>query len=386
MPSRNHPGTIDRRGDTFRVRLLLGGKRYTFTLHTTDRHEAERFARTRYEELSRSQEVLHDRIRRGLPAVVTMSLLFDMFVVDALPGLAIGTQAAYRDSLKPLKTFFVETLGNPSLEAIDRGHINHFLTWRATHRLRGTTRLHGRTIAKDRAVLHRIFEYAMQSQLVSVNPVALTDTPSADSRNPVILSDDQYAKLLKACAERPMLELYVLVLGEAGLRCESEALWLRWDDVDLKEEFLHVVSGRDRHRTKSGRQRYVPMTSALIDAMRDHFARYRFAVYDGAQSPWIFHHAHNRRHARAGDRLRSLRAGFENAVRRAKIPAELNQHDLRHRRVTTWLADEKNPVHVKEAMGHADLATTMRYQHLAREHLRSLVQAPPRRERREGQS
>jgi site-specific recombinase XerD len=33
-------------------------------------------------------------------------------------------------------------------------------------------------------------------------------------------------------------------------------------------------------------------------------------------------------------------------------------------------------VHVKEAVGHSDLRTTMAYTHLAREHLRSLVDAP----------
>ncbi len=48
--------------------------------------------------------------------------------------------------------------------------------------------------------------------------------------------------------------------------------------------------------------------------------------------------------------------------------------------MTTWLAEGKNPVHVKEAMGHADLATTMGYTHLAREHLRSLVEQEPKRE------
>lgn len=32
---------------------------------------------------------------------------------------------------------------------------------------------------------------------------------------------------------------------------------------------------------------------------------------------------------------------------------DFRPHDLRHRRVTTWLAGEKNPVHVKEAMGHS---------------------------------
>ncbi len=68
------------------------------------------------------------------------------------------------------------------------------------------------------------------------------------------------------------------------------------------------------------------------------------------------------------------------AARRAKLPLDFDRLDLRHRRVTTWLAEGKNPVHVKEAMGHADLATTMGYTHLAKEHLRSLVEQEPKRE------
>ncbi len=37
-------------------------------------------------------------------------------------------------------------------------------------------------------------------------------------------------------------------------------------------------------------------------------------------------------------------------------------------------------MHVKEPMGHADLATTMGYTHLAKEHLRPLVEQEPDRE------
>ena len=37
-------------------------------------------------------------------------------------------------------------------------------------------------------------------------------------------------------------------------------------------------------------------------------------------------------------------------------------------------------MHVKEALGHADLATTMGYTHLAKEHLRALVEQEPERE------
>ena len=59
---------------------------------------------------------------------------------------------------------------------------------------------------------------------------------------------------------------------------------------------------------------------------------------------------------------------------RAKLPGDLHQHDLRHRRVTTWLAAGGDAVKVKEAMGHADLRTTMGHTHLIRENLRSLVE------------
>lgn len=90
--------------------------------------------------------------------------------------------------------------------------------------------------------------------------------------------------------------------------------------------------------------------------------------------PWVFHHVTTRRRAKAGQRIGVLRRAFENAVERAKLPADLHQHDLRHRRVTTWLADGADVAKVPEAMGHADLRTTMGDTHLVRENLRSLVE------------
>ena len=74
----------------------------------------------------------------------------------------------------------------------------------------------------------------------------------AEKRTPVILDADQYAKLLKVCEGRPMMLLYLTTLAESGLRCDSGALHLRWEDVDLEEGFLWIASGRDGHR-KSGK-------------------------------------------------------------------------------------------------------------------------------------
>ena len=133
------------------------------------------------------------------------------------------------------------------------------MTWRRVHRQLGKhsktqspAPLSQRTVARDRAVLHRVFEKAVLLELRDGNPVARTEVPEADDFNPVILASEEYRQLLSACSRRPMLALYVLILGEAGLRANTEALQLRWEDVDLEGGFLQVVSGRDGHRTEVG--------------------------------------------------------------------------------------------------------------------------------------
>lgn len=368
-----YPGSIEQHRGRLRVRLCVGGRRYRFTLATTDRDEAKQFARTKHAELAGQ----HHRPRGQLVGPLPCSALLAQFTAEELPTRSPGCQRSYRDSLKPIRAYFVAACGDPSVDQVRAGTVEAFLTWRRAHRV--TTddagavtaiagRVHERTVAKDRAVLHAIFAMADRREYRDGNPVARTKVPTYDARQPVLLSDPEYAQLLAQCDE-PVVALYVLVLGETGCRDESEALWLRWEDVDLEGGFLRFASGRNGHRTKSGKDRWVPLTPALATALRAHFAAHRLA----GRSPWVFHHTRTRRHAQAGDRITSLRRAVLAAAARAKLPAGWHLHDLRHRRVTTWLAEGQNPVHVKEAVGHADLRTTMAYTHLSREHLRSLV-------------
>jgi integrase len=211
------------------------------------------------------------------------------------------------------------------------------------------------------------------------NPVSAVKAPRPESRDPVILTDVELETLLDECEHNDMLWLYVLTMAETGARSESEVLWIQWDDIDPEGGFVWIDSSRDGHRTKSGRGRWVPLTARLRQAFLNHAAAYRLAAYGDQRSPWVFHHSTTQRTALAGSRIASMRSSFASAVCRAGLPARFTQHDLRHRRVTKWLGEEKNPVHVKEAVGHANLATTMAYTHLAREHLKSLVAEPPGR-------
>ncbi|MEO7964478.1 MAG: tyrosine-type recombinase/integrase [Gemmatimonadaceae bacterium] len=368
------PGTIDQREDTYRVRLMVRGERYSFTVDTTERRVAEEFAWQKMAELlarTPTSDAVAPRI----------SDLLQRFELTRFPDLAPGGVAAYRDSLKPIRAYFADQLADPLVRAVRGAHVSEFLTWRRHFRYKGTGTTSNRTLQKDRAVLHRIFQIAQEVEWREGSPVALVKSPKVESREPVILSSIEYERLLKACGENEELRLYLLVLGETGLRCKSDALWLRFDDVDLDAGVVTVRSDRRRHRTKNGKSRKVPMSARLVNAMRNHFARYRLAMYDGERSPWLFHHERARRHAIAGQRIASLDIATTNAAKRARAPDGWVQHDLRHRRATTWIAEGRPLMAVQRAMGHSTIKVTERYVHLVDEHLTLLGHPKPKRTR-----
>jgi integrase/recombinase XerD len=373
---RNYPGSIERRGDSFRVRLCVGGQRYRFNLPHVTEKQAQRFASEKQREL----EARAGRKALGLPDVIAFSGLLSRYEAEELPELAPGAQAAYQDSLKPFRAYFVEKLEDPLIENIAAAHVKQYMSWRRTHGPDGKRKkpLSGRTVAKDRAVLHRIFAYADELELREGNPVSRVKPPKSDPRDPVILSADEYERLLAACGHSDMLYLYTLFLGETGARNESEALWVRWEDLDLGAGFVWIDSGRKGRRTKSGKGRWVPLTPRLSDALSEHRARYRLITYGGQRSRWVFHHTRRRRNSTPGERIGSLRRAFHNAGERAQLPEGFRGHDLRHRRVTTWLAAGKDVTKIKEIVGHSDIRTTMAYTHLVREDLLDVVDEGPR--------
>ncbi len=141
-------------------------------------------------------------------------------------------------------------------------------------------------------------------------------------------------------------------------------------DVDLASGRITIKSGRDGHRTKSGKTRLVPMTPALAAGLREYFAAFRFT----STSPFIFAHTGA---ARSGERIATLRFAISKAKKAAKLPKAWRIHDLRHRRVTSWLDAGKSPVAVQAAMGHSTITTTMGYFTLLPSHLSQLIDELP---------
>src|SRR2546422_7857748 len=73
-----------------------------------------------------------------------------------------------------------------------------------------------------------------------------------------------------------------------------------------------------------------------------------------------------------------VRTSFEHAVREAKLD-NFHFHDCRHHFASWFVMRGGSLQALKEILGHATLAMTVRYAHLAPEHLRSEVVKTERR-------
>lgn len=364
-----YPGWLGRLDSgSWRWQVSIGGERISETWSADlSKREAERKARTRYNELD-------ERQARGEGGDTRLSALIGLYKREKFHELAPETVRGYKYDLTALETFFIEEGDDPRIRNVGRGDVKAFLSWRRTHKPDGEKRsepLSGHSVQRAQSVCSGLFREAFEREWIPANPASRINVKTPD-REYVLLSEEEYGKLLEAAGDHDMLRIHLLLCGEAGLR-KSESLALRWEDVDLDAGFLHVVSGRDGRQTKGKRSRYVPLTSRLRTALRRHKLQYQGRTYDGQRSPYVVHHVTNDGTASAGDPYTRFTKVLTRIRGEIGIPEEWRLHDLRHRCITRWLREGHSPAKVRKAAGHAKLSTTLQYEHLVRADLEDMV-------------
>ena len=263
--------------------------------------------------------------------------------------------------------------------------IRGYFPWRRMHPLQNNTQVEGivsnRVLNKDPTVLRLVFEQAFIDEFIPDNPIRRIKPFKYARPIPVLLTDDELDALLDAASDHEILYLYILLLAETGIRCKSEALWIQWPDAHFEapDPYIETVSGRigPNGTMKSGKSRFVPLSTRLAAALRPYLLGNRAAIYDGKTSPWLFHHASNHGKAVAGSRIGELRKAFQTRCERAGIPESFVPHDLRHRHCTLWLAEGIDINQAKEAMGHSSVKVTEWYTHFTKHHLKHFRTADP---------
>ncbi len=222
--------------------------------------------------------------------------------------------------------------------------------------------LSARSRARMLAAVRGLFAFLLREEGVETDPTRDLRLPRLGQRLPRSLGPEEVVQLLtvqdgNALAQRDgaMIEL----VYATGLRV-SEAVSLKSSQVNLEAGYLTVVG-------KGRKERVVPIGSFARQRLLDYLQDARPKILARRLSPYLFV-------TRAGHRL--TRQGFWKrlrlAVRRAGLPGKVSPHTLRHAFATHLVEGGADLRAVQMMLGHADIATTQIYTHVARDRLRAV--------------
>ena len=209
-------------------------------------------------------------------------------------------------------------------------------------------RLSAATINRPLALLRHLLRLAHEEWglLDAVPKIRAEKEPQGRLR---WLTQEEATKLLATCKKSRNSALADLVefCLFTGIR-RGEALGLTWDRVDRSRGVIRL------ELTKSGRRREVPLSSNADAVVARRWTAGAVGYVFGSRN-W-----------------NSFRSAWEAALMAAGIE-NFRFHDLRHT-FASWLVQRGRTLkEVQEALGHQTIIMTMRYSHLAPEHLRAAV-------------
>lgn len=203
------------------------------------------------------------------------------------------------------------------------------------------------TLNREHAYLRSVFNELIRLGLWSRdNPLKNMRQFKIQERELSYLTLDEIDSLLTSLQEAT--NPHVLLITKICL-----ATGARWGEA----EGLGITQVRDgviqyANETKSKKARALPISEALVAEIHDHHKKYG----DGHR---IFGSAHS---------------AFRSGLQRASITLPKGQlaHVLRHTFASHYMIGGGNILALQRALGHANLTMTMRYAHLAPDHLQDV--------------
>jgi integrase len=330
-----------------------GGKRRRKYVHGRSQREVrealDRIKRTRAEGLTPAPERL--TVGRFLDEWLTLTVE---------PSLAPKTFRTYSGIVKG---HIRPVLGHHRLSALAASDVQRMLNAKAA------AGLSKRTVGMIREVLRNGLNAALRAGLLARNPAEHVRVPRPERRDVRPYTSEQLRRLLAVAESDRLGALYIAVVG-LGLR-QSEALALRWEDVDL-EKGVVTVSGaltrsgrtllRKEPKTAAGRRR-LPVPDFVLSSLQRHRVR-QLEARILAGSRWV-----------EGGCIFTTTIGTPldgptvtrrlHALLRAADLPDLRFHDLRHQFASWLLAGGENVRLVAELLGHQDSSLTLRtYSHV----------------------
>jgi integrase/recombinase XerD len=203
------------------------------------------------------------------------------------------------------------------------------------------------------AAIRFLYRYTLQKPWM----IEQIPYPRTEKKLPVVLSRGEVAKLLGTITNLKHFTM-VATTYAAGLR-SSEVRHLKVEDIDGERKVLRVRAA------KGNRDRYVPLSVGLHEALRAYYRAYR-------PETWLFPGSRPEKPYAES----ALGRMCVKARKRAGIEKRATPHTLRHSFATHLLEAGVDLRVIQILLGHSSLHSTQKYLHVSRElmktHRRSL--------------
>jgi len=227
------------------------------------------------------------------------------------------------------------------------------------------------TVDRRMAAIKGMFTKAVAWKMVSKNvseEVHDVKMFRSNKRKDRFLSIDEITELLAACDSKVFtltgkpieqkqahLKPFIIFGLTTGCRKE-EMLSLKWDEVDLKHNFINILE------TKNGDSRQVPISKTLKETLS--------GIKRRPSVPYVFNEWDEKKNV--GKRFVDVKRSFATACRKAGIRGA-SPHTLRHTFASHLVMGGTDLTTVSRLLGHKSLTMTLRYAHLAPNHLDKAV-------------
>jgi integrase/recombinase XerD len=287
-----------------------------------------------------------------------LEAFLEMMAVER--AAARNTLTAYEKDLADATAFLGargRTLQDASAEDIE--------AWFADLGARG---LSPATAARRRASIRQFYRFVLGEGWRTDDPSRRIDAPKQGRPLPKILSREEIEGLIGAAGRKDgatglRLAAIIELIYASGMRV-SEALSLPLAAVARDPAYLIV-------RGKGGKERLAPLNAPAREALKAYLAaRPAFLPKGARESPWLFPSR------AAGGKLTPRRFSqlLEEAALAAGIDRErVSPHVLRHAFATHLLEGGADLRTVQKLLGHADIATTQIYTHVAGDRLAQVI-------------
>jgi integrase/recombinase XerD len=276
-------------------------------------------------------------------------------MMSAERGAGANTLAAYRRDL-------LDFAGHADPAKASREQVRGFLTGLSTSGMAASTQ------ARKLSTLRQFYGFLYGEGIRNDDPTQTIEAPQSRRPLPKILSAADLEAMLATAAEdrTPQglrLTLIVEMLYGGGLRV-SELAGLTVAAVRTRENFIRITG-------KGNKERLSPLSPAAREALDAYLdVRATFVPQDDKNNRYLF--------ASRGEggfltrrRFHQLLKGL--ALKAGVNPEKVSPHVLRHAFATHLVEGGADLRSVQTLLGHADIATTQIYTHVARDRLTQVM-------------